>query len=166
MTDDAREGLILRHLDGETTPQEVAQVTRLLAQDETFRSRFFSCATLITELQEVLSMVKSEPAQPRVVPKGSAAAALGLPKAPSGAPDKPADGLSATIDLRQIYFNAILGSAGGLCGWFAMMVAFAILPLNAIVTALMPTHFMEVLLKDAIIGLFVGVAIGFAVGSV
>ena len=42
MTAETRDELILRHLDGETSAEEAAQVKRLLAEDNTFRSRFFT----------------------------------------------------------------------------------------------------------------------------
>src|SRR5262249_20808410 len=117
MTGDAQEALILRHLDGETTQLEVAQVTKLLADDAEIRTRFFACATTITELQEILDMVKPEPEQ-RNAAKGQAPA-MPVPKTPVPTPaPKASEGrVGGSIDLRHIYFNAILGGAGGLVGW-------------------------------------------------
>ena len=104
MADDAKEQLILRHLDGSTTQQEGAQVTRLLAEDAEFRSRFFSFATLITELQDTLSLSFGG-TMSRTIPQASSPAMLALSMPKPGQADKPADGLNSTIDLRQIYFT-------------------------------------------------------------
>src|SRR5262249_54502942 len=72
---------------------------------------------------------------------------------------------SPSIDLRQIYFNAVLGAAGGLLGWLVVTGSFALPPLSSL-AALIPHHFLEIFVKDALIRLLVGVCIGFAVGSV
>src|SRR6516165_6156041 len=129
MTGDAQEALILRHLDGETTLDEVAKVTKLLADDAEFRSRFFACATTITELQEILVMVKTEPSQPKAIAKASVPEKLAPNPPKPQPPEKSATG--GSIDFRQIYFNAILGGAGGLVGWllYSLLNAIGVLSL-------------------------------------
>lgn len=158
MTDDAREELIVRHLDGETSEQEVAQVTRLLGEDAVFRSRFFALASLIADLQEIVSLGVSVGATPAGLVSGSPSAmlALKMPKMKMPAVEKPARERHATIDVRQIYFNAVLGGMGGLLGWLVITVGTSLVDLGK----------LNIFVQDAIVGLLVGVCIGFAIGAV
>src|SRR6516165_5220809 len=118
MSRDAHEGLILRHLEGETSQQEGAQVTQLLRESADFRSRFFTIAGVITEVQEVLSYTMSGKPVFRPGPPGSPEAMLALKTPPPARVEKPKTGspLGGTIDYRRIYFNAVLGGTGGLLG--------------------------------------------------
>src|SRR5262249_4201672 len=131
LMEDAREDLILRHLDGETTLQESAQVTRLLGSDADFRSRFFAFASLIADLQETVSLGVSVGATP-VTRGGSLTAMLALqtPKMAATPVEKPRHERRSTVDLRQIYFNAVLGGSGGLLGWFVITVVRALVDLG------------------------------------
>jgi len=154
MTNDAREELILRHLDGETTQQEGAQVTRLLGEDADFRSRFFVFANLIADLQEIVSLGVSVGATPGVRPGGSPtdmAAILAL-KPPKAAARPLAD---LNLDFKRIYLNAVAGGIGGLLGWLVISLLGAMVALSS----------FNVYLRDAVIGPLVGVCIGFAVGG-
>jgi hypothetical protein len=159
MSRDVHEGLILRHLEGETSQQESAQVTQLLREDADFRSRFFTIAGLITEVQEVLSLTMTGTPVFRPVPNGSAAMlALKTPKPPRldkpVGPDKLARGLTGTIDFRRIYFNAVLGGTGGLLGWLVFTLFFSIISLD------------NPYIRAGVTGTLVGTCIGFAIGSV
>lgn len=139
--------LILRHLDGETSPEEVARITGMLSTDAAFRFRFFTFANLIVEVQENLSLfMGNSPASP-----GSPSAMLTLPLPRQ----VQVENLSASIDIRRIYFNAVLGGAGGLAGWLLVSLLGSILSLDE----------LNVYVKDAVNGLLVGVCIGFAVGG-
>jgi hypothetical protein len=161
MTDDAREDLILRHLDGETTLQESAQVTRLLGQDPDFRSRFFAFANLIADLQEIVSLGVSVGATPEGHPGGShppmsAMLAVKSPKVAAAPVEQPTRERRSSIDLRQIYFNAVLGGSGGLLGWLLITLVQTVFDLSK----------LNIFVQDALVGLVVGVCIGFAIGSV
>src|SRR6516165_8288036 len=54
MTPEARDELILRHLDEETSPEEGAQVTHLLGDDADFRARFFAFVYQVARFRELL----------------------------------------------------------------------------------------------------------------
>jgi hypothetical protein len=140
MTSDALDDLILRHLDGSTSADEVARVSEMLNQDADFRSRFLDLANLIIEVQETLSLHGSPPAM----------LAIPIPK-----PVRVDEELSGTIELRRIYANAVLGGFGGLFGWLMISLLSAIVPMDR----------LNVYLRDAFIGPLVGVCIGFAVGA-
>jgi hypothetical protein len=155
--DDPRDELILRHLDGETTADEQAQVTRLLAHDDGFRSRFFAFVYQITRLREILD-TRMSGETPTGVRNGSTPVMVEITTRPQARPRsiEPAESLQAKIDYRQIYFNAVLGGAGGLLGWFAVALLGSLLDLES----------LNVYLRNALIlGPFLGVCIGFAIGS-
>src|SRR5262245_25491728 len=163
MNADAHEGLILRHLEGDTSQQESAQVTRLLREDAHFRSRFFSIASLVTEVQEVLSYTMTGTPVFRPVAPGSPAAMLAMKSPPVARldkpakpdkPDKPIGSLTGTIDYRRIYFNAVLGGTGGLLGWLLFTLFFSIISLE------------NPYVRAGVTGTLVGSCIGFAIGSV
>jgi hypothetical protein len=155
MSRDAHEGLILRHLEGETSQQESAQVTQLLRENADFRSRFFTIAGVITEVQEVLSYTMSGKPVFRPGPPGSPEAMLSLKTPPPARIEKPKTGsLGGTIDYRRIYFNAVLGGTGGLLGWLVFTLFFAILSID------------NPYVRAGITGTLVGTCIGFAIGSV
>jgi hypothetical protein len=135
--------LILRHLDGETTEAEARQVTRLLADDPAFRSRFFSYASQVARLRTVLSESDTTTidAQPAATPT-------------------PTQEKSMNLDLRRIYFNAVLGGSGGLLGWALMFLLDALVPFGDI------GQVLGTFLRDAVVGPVLGICIGFAIGSV
>ena len=58
------------------------------------------------------------------------------------------------IDRRNIYYNAVLGACGGLCGWVAVRLIDGVLPGTT-----------NVYVKDFFIGLLAGACIGAAIGS-
>jgi hypothetical protein len=66
----------------------------------------------------------------------------------------PREARAGKIDVRHIYFNAVLGGSGGLVGWLLIAVA------NLTVLAQVGTY-----LRMGIFGLLLGVCIGFAIGS-
>jgi hypothetical protein len=82
--------------------------------------------------------------------------ALQTPKMAATPVEKPRHERRSTVDLRQIYFNAVLGGSGGLLGWFVITVVLALVDLSK----------LNIFVKDALVGLLVGVCIGFAIGSV
>ncbi len=59
------------------------------------------------------------------------------------------------IEGRQVYFNAVLGGLGGLLGWAAVMKLGDVVSLQE----------MNLYLRDAIMGLVLGICIGFAIGG-
>ena len=150
MSDDAQDDLILRHLDGDTSAAEVAQVTRLLAEDGGFRSRFFKIASLITDVQELVSLSVGGETMPRLLANGNPALVT-----PRVVPAPAAPPVDWNIDLRRIAQNAILGGFGGLVGWLLFTLLDSLLGFNR----------LNVYLQDAVKGLVFGVCIGFAVGA-
>ena len=153
MNPDARDELILRHLDGQSTPDEAQYVNRLLSEDAAFRARFFAFVNQVAWLREILNtgmsgtadrgskadMNAAITAQPKLRP-----AAAPTPEAPQG-----------KFDYRQIYFNAVLGGIGGLWGWTVITLAGALLYID---------YIENVYLRDALIGPLLGICIGCAIG--
>ena len=155
MTDESPEELILRHLDGETSPQEVAQVTRLLAEDSAFRSQFFAFASLLTEIQELVAISVGAAAAPRPDPQRSSTMPA-LMTAPPPPAERTAEGVGAAIDLRPFFLNAVVSGFGGLVGWAMVSLLDAVLPLDR----------LNVYVRNALFtGPVLGVCIGWAVGS-
>lgn len=149
MTVDAQDDLILRHLDGETSGEELAEVTRLLAEDAVFRTRFFKIANLVTDVQELVSLSVGGAAMPRLLANGNPAPmAVKIPT-----PAKLWEGLN--LDLQRILQNAVLGGFGGLVGWL----------LFTLLSILVNISNFNVYVQDAIKGLVFGVCIGFSVGA-
>jgi hypothetical protein len=148
MSEDAQDDLILRHLDGETSGAEIARITRLLAEDAAFRSRFFYVASLITDLQEAGSLAMREAS--RTLHNGSIQAMLAV-KTPRAA-GQLAD---LNIDPSRLLQNALMGGFGGLLGWLVYAFADLLLGIDG----------RNVYFVDAVKGLLFGVCIGFAVGS-
>lgn len=151
MTDESQEELILRHLDGETSGHEVDQVTRLLAEDAGFRSRFFAFASLLTEIQELVSIsVGSGPTGSSTMP------AVMTPRPPAAERSSASESAGSAIELRPLYLNAVVSGLGGLVGWLLVSLLDAALPLDK----------LNVYLRNAlVVGPVLGVCIGWAVGS-
>ena len=153
MTSDAQEELILRHLDGGTSPDEVARLTGLLAEDADFRLRFFTYANLITELQENLALVVS-PAPD--LPHGSPPAMLASP-----IPEARASRETGREPQLEHRLPADLFQCGHRRRRRVARLAGHLRRLGAVVSL----SSFNVYLRDAIIGPLVGVCIGFAVGA-
>lgn len=152
MKSETRDELILKHLDGDTSPEESVRLTKLLAEDETFRSRFFTFVHQASRIREYMEpdMNPSQSAAPHKQPGNGVAAT----KSPARRIERPADERSP-FDLRRIYFNAVLGGIGGLLGWTLMSVIGWIIPYGALHTYV----------RAALIGPLIGVGIGFMVGG-
>jgi anti-sigma factor RsiW len=151
MTRDERDELILRHLDGETTADETRQVTRLLAEDATFRSRFFAFVYQVARLREMLHAPSGSPAPAGNLPTEAVMAtapAVGSPPQVQATEDQ-----SRKIDYRQIYFNAVLGGAGGLLGWLAWTLLNTAFGLQNSLLA-------RILLQGPLFGAGIGLAVG------
>jgi hypothetical protein len=154
MTHDERDELILRHLDGDTTVEEVTRVTRLLAEDAAFRSRFFTYIHQVARLREMLAAPAARRPSPEEGIMASAPAAHAIQATPPPArpsPEEPA----RTIDFRQIYFNAVLGGIGGLLGWLIVALLDTVVGLQR----------LNIFVQDALRGPLFGICIGFAIGS-
>jgi hypothetical protein len=162
MTPETRDELILRHLDGITSREEAAHVTRLLAEDDTFRSRFFSFAHQVAQFREILDTRMTAELGKRAserkpdVANGSTPAmvALSTPAAPRTV--EAADALPSKIDTRQIYFNAVLGGIGGLLAWTLMRL----------IESLPGVAGLNIFVRHLFVGPCLGICIGAAIGSV
>jgi len=162
MPPEVDDDLILRHLDGETTPEEQAQVTRLLAESPQLRSRFFSFVFQVAQLREILDNrftdSPGEGTTPVEVGMATQPATMNprlMPQASRPEPVRAGFFASLNIDFRRIYLNAVVGGMGGLLGWLVIKAADLLLSLNT----------LNVYVKDAVIGPLVGVCIGLAVGG-
>jgi hypothetical protein len=142
MNPEAKEELILRHLDRETSPTETVQVTKLLKEDADFRSRFFNFASLLMELQERVAIEFSE---------NQAMQAVAVKQ-----PVHDTEG-GTSVDARQIYLNAVLGGIGGLFGFLIITLLGSL----SFVAALKNIYLKHLL----IVGPGIGIGIGFAVGA-
>ena len=147
-----KDALILRHLDGESSAEETARVTRLLAEDAEFRSRFFVFVNQVARLREMLGTPNGEPP----ARNGDKPMNVAIQAAPPAAKaEVSAEDQAAKIDFRQIYFNAILGGIGGLFGWAGVVLLSSLFRLEA----------LNIFIHDAIIGPIIGICIGAAIGS-
>lgn len=154
MSAEAHDDLILRHLDGETTGDEVRRVARLLADDPQFRARFYALVSNVARLREILDdRLTDSPGPPSPTEASMKVQAPPAPQRPP-APAPAAPG-GWNIDFRRIYFNAVVGGLGGLLGWAASSLAESGVGLGG----------LNVYLRDAVVGLLVGVFVGFATGS-
>jgi hypothetical protein len=153
MTPETRDDLILRHLDGETSADEAAQVKRLLAEDAVFRSRFFSFVHQTAGLRMKLETTPRGQDAIRAGRNGSTpmvAASMSRPVAEGRAEQQ-----DSGIDYRQIYFNAVLGGIGGLLGWMVVTLLGSLIDMNN----------WNIYVRHLINGPLYGVCIGFAIGS-
>lgn len=155
MTPDIRDELILKHLDGETSAEEAAQVKRLLSEDNTFRSRFFSFVNQAAGLRMKLETNSSGADAIRAGRNGAAPVAPAtMPKPPATA-GNPTDNQGSGIDFRQIYFNAVLGGSGGLLGWMIVTLLGSVVNLTG----------LNIFVQHLINGPLFGICIGFAIGT-
>jgi hypothetical protein len=156
VSSETKDDLILRHLDGETSGEEVAEVTRLLADDPTFRSRFHTLVSHVARLREILDTPPSTPGDAGMKAQPPVAAPRQQRRAPATLPEIVSKPLPArNIDFRRIYFNAVVGGVGGLLGWLAISV----------VEGWTGAGRLNVYLHDAVIGLVVGLCLGGVIGS-
>lgn len=154
MTPDTRDELILKHLDGDTSPEEGKRVTKLLAEDETFRIRFFTFVHQVAKIRELTESEMNQGPTASIKTERGAPVNGVQPAQPVRRRAHQADATpepASPFDLRRIYFNAVLGGAGGLLGWIAVTLA-AVSGVN-------------IYLADAINGVLIGVCIGLAIGS-
>lgn len=156
--------LILRHLDGETSAEESARVTRLLAENRHFRSRFSHFVSLVAHLREILDdRLRDSPVT--IVENGMSTQPSAITRgAPPARPEEAAGrskGFLAdmNLDLGRVYLNAVVGGFGGLAGWVLMFVALSIFPFQ-----LVPGWLM-IWVQHAVIGPLIGLSIGFAIGG-
>jgi len=157
MAPDATDDLILRHLDGESSPDDVAQVTRLLAGNPQFRSRFRAFVAQAARLHEILDNRLHDPPTTGEVAMSAPTSAPARPR-PGSRPDMAppaAPSREWNLDFRRVYFNALLGGAGGLLGWLVISLLGSFVSLDG----------LNVYVRDAIIGPLLGLCMGFAVGS-
>lgn len=154
MTPETRDDLILRHLDGETSSAEAAQVKRLLAEDAAFRTRFFTFANQAAGLRMKLDTNKAGSEPIHAARNGS------TPPMAAVAPARPAavreaGNTGSGLDLRQIYFNAVLGGIGGLLGWMVATMLGSIINMTG----------WNIYVQHLFNGPLYGVCIGFAIGT-
>ena len=74
------------------------------------------------------------------------------PQAPNSKESPSASGMA--LDLRKIYFNAVLGGIGGLVGWLVMSAVEAL-----------PGVDINVYVMDMMKGLVIGICVGLCIGS-